>query len=105
MLVSAPTLLLAPILLVVGDGGLLGFDDANCCAYRMLIIGCVTSQPKACDPWLQKLIDIGSWATSENLFTKCQDLSSLLLSTSLLVRSLSCVSSLVVSCEKPTLLV
>ena len=34
----------------------------------------VTSQPKACYTWLLKLIDIGSWASSENLFTQWHDL-------------------------------
>ena len=48
--------------------------DSSCCAHQMLITECVTSQPEACYPRLQKLIDIGSWTTSENLFTQWQDL-------------------------------
>ena len=39
----------------------------GCCAHQMLITECVTSQPKACDPLLQQLIDFGYWTTSENL--------------------------------------
>ena len=50
---------------------------------------------------MQKLFVIGSWATSENLFSKWQDLFPLLLSTNLLVRSQSCVSSHAVSCGNP----
>ena len=42
-------------------------DDSSCCAYQMLITEGVTSQPEACYPWLQKLIDICSWTGSENL--------------------------------------
>ena len=51
----------------------------------MLITECVTSQPEACYPWPQKLIDIVSWIASENLFTQWQDLFPVFLSTNLLV--------------------
>ena len=64
--------------------------DSSCYAYQMLITECVTSQPEACYPWPQKLIDIGSWTASENLFTQWQDLFPVFLSTNLLlVRDLS----------------
>ena len=32
--------------------------DSSCCAYQMFITECVTSQPEACYPWPQKLIDL-----------------------------------------------
>ena len=67
----------------------------------MLITECVTSQPEACYPWLQKLMDVGSWTTSENLFIQWQDFFLVPLSTNLLVRGHSCVSSHVVSSENP----
>ena len=75
--------------------------DASCCANKMLITECVTSQPETCYPWLQKLIDIRSWTASENLFTQMQDLLSVFLSTNHLVRGHSCVSSHFVSSENP----
>ena len=52
--------------------------DSSCCACQMLITERVTYQPEVCYPWLQKMIDIGSWTTSENLFTQWQDLSPVL---------------------------
>ena len=75
--------------------------DSSCCAYQMLITECVTSQPEACDPWLQKVIDVGSCTTSENLFKQWQDFFPVLLSTNLLVWGHSCVSSHIVSSENP----
>ena len=74
--------LLAPIELVLGDG-------KRCCANQMLITESVTAQPKTCDPWLQNLVDIGSWAASENLFTQWQDLCISVHDSS---RTVSCVS-------------
>ena len=75
--------------------------DASCCAHPMLITECVTSQPEACYPWLQKLIDICSWTASENLFTQWQDFFSVFPSTNLLVRGHLCVSSHTASSENP----
>ena len=74
--------------------------DASCCANQILIAESVTSQPEACYPWLQKLIGIRSWA-SENLFTQKADFFSVFLSTNLLVRSHSCISSHILSSENP----
>ena len=34
----------------------------------------VTARPKACDPWLKKLVDTGLWAADEILFIRGQDL-------------------------------
>ena len=66
----------------------------SCCAYQMLITECVASQPKARNPWLQALVDIGSWAASEeDLFSRWQDLLPVFLSTNVLVR---CQTSLIV---------
>ena len=73
-----------------------------CCWFLEIVTECVTSQPKACYPWLQKLIDIGSWTASENLFTQWQDLLPVFLSTNLLIRGHSCVSSHIVSSENPS---
>ena len=67
----------------------------------MLITVCVTFQPEACYPWLQKPIDVGSWTVSENLITEWQDLFPVFLSTNFLVRGHSCVSSHIVSGENP----
>ena len=73
--------------------------DSNRCACRLLITECVTSQPLASR--LQKLIDTCSWTASENSFTQWQDLFPVFLSTNLLVRGHSCVSSHIVSSENP----
>ena len=73
--------------------------DSNCCAYLMLVTECVTSQTDDCYAWLQKLVDIGSWTASENLFTQWQNLFLVFLSTNLLARSHSCVSSTIVPIE------
>ena len=51
--------------------------------------------------WLQKLIDTRSKTESEKLFTQWQDLFPVFLSTNLLVRGHSCVSSHIVSSENP----
>ena len=75
--------------------------DSSYCAYQMLSTECVTYQPETCYPWLHKLIDIRSRTASENLFTQWQDLFSVFLSTDLLVRGDSCVSSHIVSSENP----
>ena len=73
----------------------------SCCANQVLVTECVTSQPEACYPWLQKLIDVGSWTASENLLTQWQDFFPVFLSTNLLARGHSCVSSHIVSSENP----
>ena len=46
-----------------------GGTEDSCCTYQMLITECVALPTNACKPWLQKLIGVGSWATSQNLFT------------------------------------
>ena len=46
----------------------------------------VTAHPKACDPWLKKLVDTGFWAADEILFTPMAgSLSSTSLTTNLLL--------------------
>ena len=46
----------------------------------MLTTEGVTAHPKACDPWLKKLVDNGFWVADENLFTRWQDLFPVVLS-------------------------
>ena len=75
--------------------------DSSCCAYQMLITECVPSQPEACCPWPQKLIDTSSWMASEDLFAQWKNLYFVFLSTNLLVRSHSCVIFHIVSRENP----
>ena len=60
--------------------------DSSCCTYLMLVTECVTSQKYECYPWLQKLVDTGSWTAIENLFTQWQNLFPVFQTTNLLVR-------------------
>ena len=48
--------------------------DSSCCACQMLITQCIVSQPEACYPWLQKLVDIRSRTASEDLFPQRKNL-------------------------------
>ena len=64
-----------------------------------IVTECVTSQPKACYPCLQKLIDTGSWT---ELVHPSGRISCLYLSTNLLIRGHSCVSSHIVSSANPS---
>ena len=53
--------------------------DSSCCAYQMLITQCIASQPEACYPWLDMLIDIRSRTASEDLIPQWKNLFSVFL--------------------------
>ena len=65
----------------------------------MLITECVTAQPKARIPWVKILVDIGSWAASQNLFTQWLDLFLVFLSTNLVMWFDVSVPAHIISCE------
>ena len=75
--------------------------DSCACAYQVLVTEVVTAQPKACNPWLKKHVDIASWAASENLLSQWQDVLPAFLSKNLLKWCHACVSAHVVPSENP----